>query len=138
MNFDIKIGDFFLFCNDIVAMKNFYFDCIGLSSTGYSAEKGFLSLQIDSNTFLVIMQVKEKLPIKTGWAKGPTFPQGTTYDISWTIKINGEEEFNQIIEKISKNNFEMHSDNPISFNGVKAYYIKDPMGNTVEIYHSKD
>ena len=130
-----QVNDRFVynFCNDLAAVRRFYTELLGLPEAAYSEEHRYLCYQSEGFQFM-FFRPDAGVPIKEGWADQPAYGGGTTFDTSWSIEIP-EAAFADTVARLRAAEVELFADVPDW--RVDSYWgltVKDPMGNTVEVY----
>lgn len=129
----------FWFCNDVVPMRHFYTDLIGLEETYFKSdnEAGWLSYQ-SSSLAVVFIRAEETLPVQAEWTKQPSYNDGKLVLPSWVIQVDYAD-FDAVVARLNAAEdvpcLETTPREPQQ--GHKAFWVRDPMGVTIEIYASK-
>lgn len=126
-----KLNTVFEWCSDVVSVRRFYTDLIGLEETFFDEEKGWLTYQV-GETLVVYMRAPTELPVAQGWAQTPAYDGGSTYDPSWVFEVLPEE-FDDVVKRLRQQRSPEQGD-PSGSAGGRAFFVKDPMGKTVEIF----
>lgn len=127
---NIRIHTLFYWCNDVVAMRHFYTDLIGLKEAYFRNDEahGWITYSV-ADVDIAFMRASEPLPIPTTWAKQPSLPIGTLENPSVLIAVSPEE-FITIVNRLKSADVPSYEDDPTA----KQFFVRDPMGTTVEIY----
>lgn len=126
-----KVNTIFEWCNDILATRLFYTDLLGLDETFFDEARGWLNYQV-GDTLLVFSRGPNPLPMKEGWAVSPAYDGGTAYTGSWVLEV-GRDEFDSTVSRLLEAGVESWGE-PGDSPGGKAFFVRDPMGQTVEIF----
>jgi len=125
----------FSYCNDVAKMRQFYVDLLGLNETYYDADKGWLTC--DSGQLnLVFIRANTPITEHRAWAKQPGYKDGTLEVPSWVITVP-HDKFDQIVETATHSDsmIPCYQDTPSEPRpGHHSFWVRDPMGVTVEIY----
>jgi catechol 2,3-dioxygenase-like lactoylglutathione lyase family enzyme len=126
----------FTVCNDIDEVRHFYTDLLGMQEDGYMNDEnfGYLSYECEGGVYFMFFRADEKLPVLDEWASQPGWAGGTLEVNSWAIQIPYED-FAEVYEKLKGEGFPLFKPEPEwrqdSYWGLS---VRDPMGNTVEVY----
>lgn len=126
-----KFQFLFLMANDLVEVDNFYRKVLEVPVAGDPSE-GWVD--VDLGTHVVYFKGDYELPVIKDWAWQPGYKGGSGNVTSWSIEFQ-ENEFRKIYDRMKASKGEMMTDKPEwrrdSYWGLT---VKDPMGNTIEIY----
>ena len=129
----IHISTLFYWCNDIAATRHFYADLIGFEETYYNEQVGWFTCQ-SGELNLVFIRTSNPLPTINEWAKQPAYRGGALETHSWVVTVP-EIEFQATVARLKNGGVPCFQDEPVSPQpGHWQFYVKDPMGNTIEIY----
>lgn len=121
------------FCNDLAAMRRFYTGLLGLDEAGYSEDHRYLAYRSEGFQ-LMFFRPDAEVPVKKGWADQPTYEGGSEYVTSWSVEVP-EEEFAAAVERLRAAGVESFAAEPDwRVDSYWGFTVKDPMGNTVEVY----
>ncbi len=121
------------FCSDLAATRHFYTDLIGLDEAGYSEEQRYLCYQCEGFQ-LMFFRPDAEVEALEGWADQPGYDGGTEYVTSSSVEVP-EEEFAGVVERLRAAGGACFSDKPTwRVDSYWGFTVKDPMGNTVEVY----
>jgi catechol 2,3-dioxygenase-like lactoylglutathione lyase family enzyme len=121
------------YCNDLAAMKHFYTDLLGLNEVGYNEDYRYLCYQCEGFR-LMFFRPDAEVELLQGWADQPGYQGGTTFDTSWGIQVP-EAEFTGIVERLKAEGVEARYPDPEwCVDSYWGFYVKDPMGRTVEVF----
>lgn len=88
-------------------------------------------------TVQTLFFVRAKDPLQTEWAIQPAFSwegqAGTASIPSWQLNVPAGD-FDGIVARLLSAGVERFRAEPIEWEGAKQFFVRDPMGNTVEIY----
>jgi catechol 2,3-dioxygenase-like lactoylglutathione lyase family enzyme len=123
----------YTFCNDLAAMRRFYTDLLGLDEAGYSEDHRYLCYQCEGFQ-LMFFRPHAEVPVKEGWADQPAYDGGSEYVASWSVEVPAEE-LAATVERLRAAGVESFAAEPDwRVNSYWGFTVKDPMGNTVEVY----
>lgn len=129
----------FWYCNDVVPMRHFYTDLIGLEETYFKSddEAGWLTYQSQALA-IVFIRADDPLPVHTDWGRQPSYQDGKLNVPSWVIQVDYAQ-FDTVIDRLkSAKDVPCLEDSPREPQaGHKAFWVRDPMGVTIEIYAMK-
>lgn len=130
----------FWYCKDVALMRRFYTDLIGLDETFYrdDAEAGWLTYS--SGTLQVVfIRGASPAPVLSGWGKQPTHAEGTLEVPSWVIQVPYED-FDSIVQRLKAAGDIPHMEAAAREpdHAHKAFWVRDPMGTTIELYATRD
>lgn len=121
------------FCNDLAAMRRFYTDLLGLPEAAFSEEHRYLCYQSEGFQFMFFKPDAE-VPARADWADQPAYDGGTTFVTSWSVEVP-EEEFAAVVARLREAGVECFAEEPDwRVDSYWGFTVKDPMGNTVEVY----
>jgi hypothetical protein len=128
-----RINTLFLWCNDAAAMRVFYTDVVGLKETFFDNGPGWLTYDL-AGVQVVFMRGSAPLPVEAGWAKEPAYREGTVEAASTVIQLEPAE-FDAAVARAKAKSVEAKWDAPRAMGkDARAYFLRDPMGRTVELY----
>lgn len=131
----VELNTIFRWCNDVVPMRRFYTDCLGLNETFFrnDDEHGWLTYQV-GEVQLVFTRAPALLPVDTEFAQNPGYGGGTLQVESWVLKVE-RPSFDQIVERLQASSYTFYTPEPHSPRpGALQFIALDPMGFTVEAY----
>ncbi|MDD4664150.1 MAG: VOC family protein [Caldisericia bacterium] len=126
----------YLLANDLKALRHFYSDLLNMQENSYYEDEqfGWLSYHADGIE-MDWFRTEKPLPVIEEWAMQPGYPGGTKEVISWSIEID-EGVFPDLIEKIKLEKIPVFQEKPeFRQDSYWGFSVKDPMGNTVELYY---
>ena len=132
---EAELNTIFRWCNDVVPMRHFYSDCLGLRETYFrnDAEHGWLTYQI-GQVQLVFTRAPEPLPTQTDFAQNPGYGGGTIQAESWVLKVE-RPSFDAIVQQLQASSYNCYTPEPtVPRAGALQFLALDPMGFTVEAY----
>lgn len=119
-------------CNDLLAMRRFYGELLGMQESSYKEGK-WLVYQCEGFQFMIFPAGYEML-LQDGFAMQPGWSGGTTESISWSVAIP-EEDFAATVLRLQAADIEAQFEQPTwQQDSYWSYPVRDPMGNTVEVY----
>lgn len=130
-----KLNTVFEWCNDIKAMRRFYTELLGLEETFYDEERGWLNHQV-GETLLVFIRSPDALPVTSEWAKTPAYDGGTAHLSSWVLEVS-RQDFDDVVKRLRYEGVPEWGD-PEESPGGRAFFVRDPMGKTVEVFLTED
>jgi catechol 2,3-dioxygenase-like lactoylglutathione lyase family enzyme len=130
---EINVRFVYNFCNDLGETRRFYTDLLGLNEAGYSEEHRYLCYQSEGFR-LMFFRPDAELEVLAGWADQPGYEGGTSFVTSWSVEVP-EAKFADAVERLRVAGVECFSQNPTwCVDSYWGFYVKDPMGRTVEVY----
>jgi catechol 2,3-dioxygenase-like lactoylglutathione lyase family enzyme len=121
------------FCGDLAATRRFYTELLGLDEAGYSEEHRYLCYQCEGFQ-LMFFRPDAEVPVKRGWADQPAYDGGSEYVASWSVEVPTEE-FPATVARLREAGVECFAAEPDwRVDSYWGFTVKDPMGNTVEVY----
>lgn len=132
---EAELNTIFRWCNDVVAMRHFYTDCLGLTETYFrnDEEHGWLTYQV-GQVQLVFTRAPAPLPVTTEFAQNPGYNGGTLHIESWVLKVK-RPSFDDIVKRLQASNYTRFAPQPATPRpGALQFLALDPMGFTVETY----
>jgi len=129
-----KINFIYNSCNDLTAMREFYSNLIGMNETSYrEGEQGWLVYDCGGFQFMVFPAGYE-LPVLTDWGMQPGWEGGTLEVPSWSVEVP-EPDFAATVQLLIDAGVPCFSDVPRwCQDSYWSFPVRDPMGNTVEVY----
>lgn len=113
-------------------MKEFYTDIIGLEETS-NPDLPFLTYKSESIT-ISIFQAKNRIQPVEGWVALPGHEGGSLETFAWSIQIPAPF-FSEVVRNIKQAQIETLENAPVwCEDSFWAFSVKDPMGNTVELF----
>jgi catechol 2,3-dioxygenase-like lactoylglutathione lyase family enzyme len=129
----VNIRFVYNFCNDLAAMRRFYTDLLGLDEVAYSEEHRYLCYQCEGFQ-LMFFRPDAEVDVMEGWADQPGYQGGATFVTSWSVAVP-EAEFAATVERLREAGVESRYPDPEwCVDSYWGYYVKDPMGRTVEVF----
>lgn len=129
----VNIRFVYNFCNDLAAMRRFYTDLLGLAEAAYSEEHRYLCYRSEGFQFM-FFRPDADVPPAEGWADQPAYDGGTTFVTSWSVEVP-KEEFAATVARLREAGVECFAEEPDwRVDSYWGFTVKDPMGNTVEVY----
>ena len=131
----VELNTVFRWCNDVVTMRHFYTDCLGLTETYFLNDEahGWLTYQV-GEVQLVFTRAAEALPVATQFAQNPGYQGGDIQAESWVLKLE-RPSFDTIAQQLQNSQYPLFTPEPTSPRpGALQLLALDQMGFTVEIY----
>ncbi|MCC7478087.1 VOC family protein [bacterium] len=121
-------------CNDIAAMRRFYTDALGMQEAHYKeGPEGWLVYQCEGFQFMLFPSSYPML-LQDGFAQQPGWEGGILESISWSVAIP-EADYAETIARVRESGAEAVFETPQwQQDSYWSYPVRDPMGNTVEVY----
>lgn len=132
----VNIKFIFSMCNDIIAIRHFYTELLGMQEQAFMNQKefGYLSYFCKGDICLMFFYSGKEAPKHTEWAWQPGYDGGSLHITSLAIEIP-EADFAYIVEKLKKENVKAFSDVPAwRQNSYWGFTVMDPQGNTLELF----
>ncbi len=132
----VNVKFIFSMCNDIVAMRHFYTELLGMQEQAFFNQKefGYISYFCQEGLYLMFFYSGKEAPKHTEWAWQPGYEGGSLHITSFAIEIP-EQDFANTVEKLKKENFKMFTDIPEwRQNSYWGFTVMDPQGNTLELF----
>ena len=134
-----ELNTIFRWCNDVVSMRHFYTDCLGLEETYFrdDEEHGWLTYQI-GQVQLVFTRAPSPLPVETQFAQNPGYQGGSVQAESWVLKME-RPSFEAAVQRLQTSDLISYTPEPQEPRpGARQFLALDPMGFTVEVYTEFD
>ncbi len=131
----LRLSFFYLHCNDVVAMRGFYVDLLGMKIVSFvdSAQVGWLALD-GGGVQLMFFRAPAPLPVRETWAVQPGWDGGTECSFSWSLSVP-ELDFAGTVERLRAASVPQFHPRPIwCQDSYWGFPVRDPMGNTVEVF----
>lgn len=135
---NIKIGFVFNYCRDVVAIRNFYTEFLGMKQISYQqkpeASWNWVVYDNDGIQFM-FFQLKDRAPeILEGWGMLPGDGMGEQFHTSYSVTGYNELQFKALLARLKELKIPVQEELPSwrqdSYWGLN---VKDPMGNTLEL-----
>ncbi|MHC4930741.1 MAG: VOC family protein [Planctomycetota bacterium] len=123
-------------CNDVAAMRAFYSDLLGMEELQFMDEEpfGFLVYQSEGFQLMFFRSMHGELPVPEEWSWQPGDGAGDGAALSWSLLVP-EEEFRELTGRVKESACPKQTDQPTwRQDSYWGWTVKDPMGNTVELY----
>ncbi len=130
-----RVNTIFSWCNDVARMRHFYSEVLGLHETYFDAGPGWLTYDC-SGVQLVFIRGSKPVPQVEGWARQPSWREGTAEVASLVLQLPLHA-FQTAIARAQHagSSVELH---PTGVSGTSSTtlqaFLRDPMGTTIEIY----
>jgi len=134
---EINVRFLYFYCNDVDEVREFYTNTLGMIEQSYmnDEEWGWLMYQSDGLQ-IVIMRAPQEVPVHEEWAPQPGWGGGELPIPSWSIHVP-EAKFAGIVKQLNDGGYKVHDTKPMwAQDSYWSFPVKDPMGNTVEVYTS--
>lgn len=135
----VYLNTLFYFCNDVVPMRHFYIELLGLEETFFrnDDEAGWLTLRIE-HTNIVFVRAAEPLPIPGAFARQPGLSGGDLEQHSWVLQLFPPE-FEATVIRMQAAAVPSLTPAPVEVKpGHWQFVVHDPMGFTIELYAVSD
>jgi hypothetical protein len=125
----------YLTCNDLLPMRRFYTELLGLTEGSFRNEGDYRWLTYRCGGFeLMIFPDVNRVPVLSGWSAQPGWEGGTTPAPGWSVWVPFAE-YAAVVERIRAAGVETFSPDPQwCQDSYWGWPLRDPMGNTVEVY----
>lgn len=139
MNDGIHINDIFMWTYSIDKMREFYSGVLGLKEAWYETDKSeygnaYLAYKFGNQTLHFINRAEDHQPF-TDWAYQPSSEiSGGAERLSFTLEMS-REHLEQISPKIFGSDIPHYQDKIDERDGYSALTVRDPMGNTLDLYY---
>jgi catechol 2,3-dioxygenase-like lactoylglutathione lyase family enzyme len=131
----VNVRYVYMFCNDILTIRHFYTDLLGMNEVAYDDKSGWLNYKCDGFYMMFFKTEKDKIPVEERWAylPGPGERPGDIDVISITVLIP-EEDYKETVKRLLTAGVPLRSKVPewMQYN-YWGFIVKDPMGMTVEV-----
>ena len=121
-------------CNDAKAIETFYRDVLGLEGL-FRGEEGYVSLQ--AGTEVIFFQWDTPtMPVLAEWAWQPGYKGGAGSAASFSFSYDDEAAFREVVKRVEKAKITTFQPTPEwRRDSYWGHTVRDPMGNTLELYH---
>ena len=135
-NLHARVNFIYVFANDLPKMRHFYTDLLGMDECGYFEDDKFGWLCYQMEGFQMMwFRPETEMQIPAKWAAQTGYPEGTEDVGSWSVKIP-QANFKEVILKLKEENVPIFKEEPeLRQESYMGFTVKDPMGNTVELYY---
>ncbi len=129
----VKIRFVYNHCNDLLAMRRFYTDLLGMTELGYNLEWNWLGYDC-AGFQLMFFGAEDKLPVPTEFTDQPGYNGGDREGISWSVAVP-EDEFAATVRRLKEAGVPCFDDRPRWYqDSYWGFPVLDPMGVTVEVF----
>ena len=131
----VKLGFIYNHCNDVEVMRKFYSGLIGLEEFAFHNDEqwGWLCYKT-GGLELMFFRTEEEILVQEQWAVQPGWEGGTFEGTSWSILVP-EKLFAAAVERLRSVGVKCFAGKPMWLQDCYwGFPVKDPMGNTVEVY----
>lgn len=120
---------------DLPALRRFYSEAVGLEETSWQRSEDFGWLAYRSEGVeLMFFRDADAVPTSDGWADQPGHDGGSAPVASWAIEVP-EEDFAATVARLRELGCPRLKDWPEwRQDSYWGFSVKDPAGNTVEVY----
>lgn len=138
----VRIKYIYTYANDLDAMRVFYTELLGMKEGAFRNDEQWGWLTYDCGGFQLMFFRSEPphgpVPVETRWAQQPGWNDGEVRDgaqiFSWSVLVP-ESAFAETVARLIAAGIETYFDKPQWFqDSYWGFPLRDPMGNTVEIY----
>ena len=145
----INIRFIYSYCTDIASVRKFYSECLGMLERSYHNDENFawLNYQCEGLNYMFFRAkegartcagtVMEKVDLprqQEGFAAQPGGGGGDILVPSWSIEVP-EDQYSAVIERLRGAGFSSNHRSPLWLqDSYWGYVVKDPAGNTVEVF----
>jgi catechol-2,3-dioxygenase len=131
---EISIRYIYLYCNDLLAMRHFYTDLVGMQESAFRNDEQWAWLCYTCGSFEFMIFPSDKAvagqgeySMQPGWG-------GTLPTISWSVRIP-EDKFAEVVQRLIDDGVPTVAPKPQwAQDSYWSFPVLDPMGNTVELY----
>jgi len=116
-----NLGYVILLCQDLMVMRNFYRDVLGLTIA--DEETDWVEMRIGSTLL--------SLRPRGRWYDGDLFGDGASIQLSFEVSV---EQVDAAFEQLKKNEVEICEPPTDQIFGQRTLYLKDPERNILEIF----
>ena len=130
-----RISTVFFWCNSVKEVRAFYSGVLGLAESFGDDAQGVaydLSGAGEAQQFF-FLPGPEPLPVQREWAMSPSFSGDKIAIPSWVVEV-APADFDTVVARAQASEVTFHPDGESGWDGHRQIYLKDPMGNTVELY----
>lgn len=123
----------YVYCNDIIAIRHFYTELIGLEETFFDADQGWLTYN-SGGLQIVYMRATPPRPINDAWAKNPGYAgSGADESPSWVLSVDADQ-FDAIHTRLKDAGAPLLGAVLSPQPGHHQIMTRDPMGVSIEVY----
>ncbi len=120
-------------CNDLLAMRRFYTDLLGMTELGFNLEWNWLGYQCEGFQ-LMFFGAEKNLSVPTEFTDQPGYEGGDWEGISWSIEVP-EARFAETVRRLQEADVPCFSDQAqLRLESYWGFSVLDPMGVTVEVF----
>ena len=125
----------FAMCQDLDAVREFYTDAVGLQELSFRNDEDWGWLHYDcGGVAMTFNRAEADMPAREGFAWQPGGGTGEMPEVSWGIEIP-EDDFEATVERVKNTGAPCQTDAPEwRQESYWGFTVKDPAGNTVELY----
>ena len=128
-----RLNTVFHWCNDIAATRRFYTELLGLEETYFDEKQGWLTYQIGELN-VVFIRGSSPQPVLSEWARQPAYRGGKIEAPSWVIQVSPKD-FPVVVLRLKAAGVPEFQKEPMTPKpGYAMFFVRDPMGTTIEIY----
>jgi catechol 2,3-dioxygenase-like lactoylglutathione lyase family enzyme len=130
-----SIKFFYVSCSDLLAMRRFYSELLGLHEISFNDDEmgSWLAYQCDGFQFM-IMPGETPVPVIEEWGVQPGWEGGTREGVSWSLEVP-EANFAATVAKLAEAGAAAFAPKPgWQQDSYWSFPVRDPQGNTVEVF----
>lgn len=134
----VNVRFLYVMCNDVGLMRDFYSDVLGMSELNFRDDENFGWAVYDTEGFqLMFFRWDSELPFDERWAWQPgEAPENSAPLMSFSLEYP-EDELREVVKRVREVDLPTATDKPTwRQNSYWGWTIKDPMGNTIELFSS--
>ena len=131
----VSIKFIYMSCNDLEAMRAFYSELLGMQESSYRNDEEYAWLVYNCGSFqFMVFPAGYQLPVLDDWGMQPGWAGGTLEVTSWSIEVP-EASYAETVTRLSAAGLPTYADQPQwCQDSYWSFPVRDPMGNTVEVY----
>jgi catechol 2,3-dioxygenase-like lactoylglutathione lyase family enzyme len=134
----VNVRFLYVMCNDVGLMRDFYSDVLGMSELNFRDDENFGWAVYDTEGFqLMFFRWDNELPFDERWAWQPgEAPENSAPLMSFSLEYP-EDELREVVKRVREVDLPTATEKPTwRQNSYWGWTIKDPMGNTIELFSS--
>jgi catechol 2,3-dioxygenase-like lactoylglutathione lyase family enzyme len=128
----MRVQTLFYWCNDPAAMRDFFSEVVGLKETYFDDGPGWLTYDV-GGLQIVFMRGSKPVAVESGWARQPGWNEGTLESASLVIQL-APADFDAAVARARAKGADVFKPEPVVAKGQRQFFLRDPMGRTVELY----
>jgi catechol-2,3-dioxygenase len=139
MSDKIHINDLFLWCNSIDEIRSFYSEILSLKEIWIDqspkSRAPYVVYELSNKQKLHFLQKSINVDPVDRWSfQSSSEIPGGTENFSWTLEFP-KSILEAVMMRIKENNIPTYQENIESRSGYSAVTVRDPMGNTIDLYY---